>query len=80
MVAQKQDQQMTENRIILRCACLAKVSSDNIADWRIRSDRKWWRQKKISIAIHRQVQILLQSAGRKGFLTVAGSIIFSVLK
>jgi len=39
---------MTEKRIILRCACLAKVFSDSIAVWRIGSGRKWWRERKPS--------------------------------
>lgn len=72
MVTQKQDQQMTENRIILRWACLAEVFSDSVAV----ENQKWQEmveagETKRSTAFHRQVQILLQSAGHEGFSATA---------
>lgn len=81
-MTQKQDQQMTENRIILRCACLAEVLSDRVAV----ENQKWQEMVEIeetrrSTALRRHVRILPRSAGRDGFSATAEQIVvFSVLK
>lgn len=74
MVAQNQDQKMTENRIMLRCACLAKVFLDSVADWRGRSGRKWWRVREKTKICCQQSANSVAVAGQKGFLATANGI------